>query len=117
MPGGVDIKTFVVLDLETNGFPSENFNTCSVTEFSMYAFSAECLINNDIYFKQFLKEVSTKKVDVFRVPPELPRVLHKITLMMRPRGLIQSSAEKVTGERFINPSNSLYFFLFFSKGL
>ncbi|XP_065357043.1 uncharacterized protein LOC135951330 [Calliphora vicina] len=98
MSESVDIKTFVVLDLETNAFPSENFNTCSVTEFSIYAFSAECLINKDVYFKRFLQELSAEGVDDFHQgPPDLPRVLHKLTLMIRPSGLIQQSAEDITG--------------------
>ncbi|XP_065357395.1 uncharacterized protein LOC135951639 [Calliphora vicina] len=93
-----EIKTFVVLDLETNGLPSQQFNTCAITELSLYTFSAKCLTDKDIDTKLALKDVTEEGVEGFdQQPPELPRVLNKLTLMINPRRMINPIAEKVTG--------------------
>lgn len=94
-----EIKTFVVLDLETNGLPSEQFNTCAITELSLYTFSAKCLSDKDIDTKLALKDATEEGVVGFgQQPPELPRVLNKLTLMVNPRRVIHPLAEQVTGE-------------------
>ncbi|XP_037809685.1 uncharacterized protein LOC119602318 [Lucilia sericata] len=95
-----DIKTFVVLDLETNGLPSQQFNTCAITELSVYAFSAKCLTDKDtVDTKEVLKDLTPEEgVEGFdQQPPELPRVLNKITLMINPMRMINPIAERETG--------------------
>ncbi|KAM7352677.1 uncharacterized protein ACRADG_005110 [Cochliomyia hominivorax] len=98
MAKSAEINTFVVFDLETNGLPSEQFNKCSITEISLYAFSAKCLTEREIDTKLLLKDVNEEGVEGYDLlPPELPRVLHKLTLMVNPRCMIFPSAERVTG--------------------
>ncbi|XP_023305487.2 uncharacterized protein LOC111687289 [Lucilia cuprina] len=95
-----DIKTFVVLDLETNGLPSEQFNTCAITELSVYAFSVKCLTDKDtVNAKEVLKDLTPEDgVKGFELqPPELPRVLNKLTLMINPMRMINPIAERTTG--------------------
>lgn len=95
-----EINTFVVFDLETNGLPTEQFNTCAITEISLYAFSAKCLrereLNTKVLLNNITEEDGVKSFDT--LPPELPRVLHKLTLMVNPRRMINPVGEKVTGE-------------------
>ncbi|XP_037809686.1 uncharacterized protein LOC119602319 [Lucilia sericata] len=91
------IQTFVILDLETNGLPREQFNKCAITEISLYAIAAKCLINKDDYSRLFLRGASKEEVRFNAQPPDLPRVLNKITLMVRPGVPISSISEKVTG--------------------
>ncbi|XP_061390246.1 uncharacterized protein LOC133325518 [Musca vetustissima] len=103
------IKTFVVFDLETNGLPNEQFNTCSITELSMYAFSTDCLNRDNV--QQDIKETGKKlrrdelmdgiacldDGDTAIEIPELPRVLHKLTLMINPMRMIFPESERITG--------------------
>lgn len=94
------IKTFAVFDLETNGLPWEQFNKCSITELSIYAFSAECLkvdVQRDVAVLRPNEGMEGITSFAFE-PPKLPRVLHKLTLMVNPRRMIQPEAERLTGK-------------------
>ncbi|TMW49644.1 hypothetical protein DOY81_005290 [Sarcophaga bullata] len=88
-----NIKSFVVFDLETNGLPSHQFNKCSITEISLYGFS----VNNVYDTKKILKDVEAGVEELVERPPELPRCLHKLTMMVNPLRAIHPDAEKVTG--------------------
>lgn len=104
----VEIATFAVIDLETNDLPQFQFNKCGITELSIYAFSAKCLNGKTRTTLALLQEniveleSSIESNDSFdkEIPqiPELPRVLHKLTLMINPRRLICEIAEKTTSK-------------------
>ncbi|XP_075149707.1 uncharacterized protein LOC142223752 [Haematobia irritans] len=91
----INIKTIVVVDLETNGLPWEQFNTCSITELSIYAFSASCL--EDKTKEEIVKTGIDGITSFSQCPPELPRVLHKLTLMINPKRMIHPESERITG--------------------
>uniref|UniRef100_A0A1A9V1B6 Exonuclease domain-containing protein n=1 Tax=Glossina austeni TaxID=7395 RepID=A0A1A9V1B6_GLOAU len=90
------IATFAVIDLETNGLPDLQFNKCSITELSIIAFSSEYEEEKQTEGQSttFGKEdhlLSRNSI------PELPRALHKLSLMVNPLGSICPEAEKETG--------------------
>lgn len=90
------IKSFVVFDLETNGLPSHQFNTCSITEICLYGFSAHNVFNLDNNTKNVLEGAEGLDELVSR-SPDLPRCLHKLTMMINPLRIIYPEAEKITG--------------------
>lgn len=93
-----DIKTIAVIDLETNGLPWEQNNTCAITELSIYAFSAACL--TDTHEDEIVLRLNDDMDVIEKVgvkPPELPRVLHKITMMINPVKDIDPVAAKMSG--------------------
>lgn len=99
------IKSFVVFDLETNGLPEQQFNACSITELSMYAFSSECLKQCALDAQDYVKKFKTDDLmeGIARLDveiPELPRCLHKLTLMVNPMRMIHPEVERITGEYF-----------------
>ncbi|XP_073823265.1 three-prime repair exonuclease 1 [Musca autumnalis] len=92
------IKSFVVFDLETNGLPNEQFNKCSITELSMYAFSSQCLKDAKDQVINLKEDDLMDGITSLNVPvPELPRVLHKLTLMVNPMRMIHPESERITG--------------------
>uniref|UniRef100_A0A1I8MAA6 Exonuclease domain-containing protein n=1 Tax=Musca domestica TaxID=7370 RepID=A0A1I8MAA6_MUSDO len=96
------IKSFVVFDLETNGLPEQQFNACSITELSMYAFSSECLKQCALDAQDYVKKFKTDDlmVGIARLDveiPDLPRCLHKLTLMVNPMRMIHPEVERITG--------------------
>ncbi|XP_061390461.1 three-prime repair exonuclease 1-like [Musca vetustissima] len=90
------IKTIAVIDLETNGLPWQQRNTCAITELSIYAFSSACLSGHkeDSLFKELDDDLQIAEK---RQPPMLPRVLHKITMMINPNKEIHPDAAKMSG--------------------
>ncbi|XP_005175049.1 three prime repair exonuclease 2-like isoform X1 [Musca domestica] len=98
MSNGSDeiIKTIAVIDLETNGLPWQQGNTCAITELSIYAFAATCLSGHKE--ESLLRELDDDLQIVEKIqPPMLPRVLHKITLMINPNKEIHPEAAKISG--------------------
>ncbi|KAL9924797.1 three-prime repair exonuclease 1 isoform X1 [Glossina fuscipes] len=89
------IATFAVIDLETNSLPDLQFNKCSITELCIFAFSSK--------FEAKQTERQTTSVGKGnnwlsqKSIPELPRVLHKLTLMVNPRRKIWPETENITG--------------------
>lgn len=71
----LNIKTFVFLDIETTGLPSQEHNKTKMTELSMIAVQ-----ENHI------------RLGVF------PRVQNKLNLCFNPRKLISFEAEELTGK-------------------
>ncbi|XP_058985860.1 three prime repair exonuclease 2-like isoform X2 [Musca domestica] len=97
MSNGSDeiIKTIAVIDLETNGLPWQQGNTCAITELSIYAFAATCLSGHKE--ESLLRELDDDLQIVEKIqPPMLPRVLHKITLMINPNKEIHPEAAKIS---------------------
>ena len=95
-----NIKTFVVFDLETNGLPNHQFNKCSITEISLYGFSVNNVYNVGADTPKILKDVETGVEELAKSSPELPRCLHKLTMMVNPLRAIHPDAEKVTGKAY-----------------
>lgn len=73
-----EIKTFVFFDLETTGLPDYECRKTKITEISLVACARSHLLE-------------TKRGN-------LPRVLHKLTLCVNPRRLIQCQSTAITGE-------------------
>uniref|UniRef100_T1GPN5 Exonuclease domain-containing protein n=1 Tax=Megaselia scalaris TaxID=36166 RepID=T1GPN5_MEGSC len=71
-------QSFAVFDLETNTLPGCG-RRVNITEFTIYAVS-----RND-----FITESSLDK--------KIPRIVHKLNLVVRPLGPIDPTAEKITG--------------------
>lgn len=71
------INTYLFFDLEATGLPEFEFNRTKITEISMIACSKKHILE-------------TKR-------NEIPRVLHKLTLCVSPRKLIQPEATIITG--------------------
>ncbi|XP_013106408.2 uncharacterized protein LOC106086324 [Stomoxys calcitrans] len=97
-----NIKTLAVIDLETNGLPWEQFNVCSITELSVYAFSAQCLTDKaaENHANKNAKSSCGGMdgiADLSKEIPDLPRVLHKLTLMVNPQRMIHPESERITG--------------------
>ncbi|XP_073821220.1 three prime repair exonuclease 2-like [Musca autumnalis] len=91
-----EIKTIAVIDLETNGLPWQQGNTCAITELSIYAFSSSNLrgYKEDSLHQQLDDDLQiSEKFE----PPMLPRVLHKITMMINPEKSIHPDAAKMSG--------------------
>uniref|UniRef100_A0A1I8PQ47 Exonuclease domain-containing protein n=1 Tax=Stomoxys calcitrans TaxID=35570 RepID=A0A1I8PQ47_STOCA len=93
-----NIKTIAVLDLETNGLPWQQNNTCAITELSIYAFPATFLKDNneDAIVLQLNDDMDVIENMTVK-PPEMPRVLHKMTMMINPEGPIHPVAAKMSG--------------------
>ncbi|KAK7867063.1 hypothetical protein R5R35_005694 [Gryllus longicercus] len=70
------INTFVFLDLETTGLPSEEHNKTKITELALVAASRE---------------------NINATPCGIPRVTHKLTLCCNPFRMINPTATNVTG--------------------
>lgn len=103
--GQEPIATLAIIDLETNDLPTYQFNQCGITELSIFAFSADCINcsiaeeiqqrfnskndKNNLTFWDLLQESSEV--------PKLPRIMHKLTLMVNPLRRIANLAEKITG--------------------
>ncbi|XP_041985263.1 uncharacterized protein LOC121737665 [Aricia agestis] len=71
------INTFVFMDIETTGLPSEECNKTRITEISMIAAQRDHLLDTR--------------------PGATPRVQHKITFCLNPGRLIYPSCSEVTG--------------------
>ncbi|KOB65683.1 Three prime repair exonuclease 1, partial [Operophtera brumata] len=71
------VATYVFLDLETSGLPSEEFNKTKITELSMVAVKRLHLLDTR--------------------PGSVPRVQHKLTLCFNPRRQISDEGSKITG--------------------
>ncbi|XP_037961231.1 uncharacterized protein LOC119690280 [Teleopsis dalmanni] len=80
-----EIKSFAVFDLETANLPCYNYNKGTITEISIYGFSANVL-----------SQCKQNKPTNNEIPAN-PRVLHKLTLLINPQSLIAPKAEKLTG--------------------
>lgn len=88
-------KTFVFFDIEATGLPDLEFNRTKITELALVACS-----------KVELEKYAKGK---------MPRVLHKLTICVNPRKVIQLDSSKITGENFSMPNWSSHvngFFLF-----
>lgn len=97
----IPIATMAVIDLETNDLPTYQFNQCGITELTVYAFSVNCLNHHSIR-EMVQKRASANNGDYLEEPgsiPKLPRVLHKLTLMVNPLRRISDMAEQLTGTR------------------
>lgn len=70
----INIKTFVFLDIETTGLPSQEHNKTKLTELSMIAVQADHI-----------------RLGVF------PRVQNKLTFCFNPRKMVSLGAEELTG--------------------
>lgn len=94
------IATFAIIDLETNELPCYQFNQCAITELSICAFSVDCFNPCSFGAKTNIAKDSGSDgvgaADAPKVPP-LPRVMHKLTLMVNPLRRISDVAEKLTG--------------------
>ncbi|XP_075161633.1 three prime repair exonuclease 2-like [Haematobia irritans] len=91
------IKTIAVIDLETNGLPREQNNTCAITELSLYAFPASALrdTNEDEIILHLNDDMDVIEKRALQ-PPQLPRVLHKMTMMINPGKEIHPVSTKMT---------------------
>lgn len=72
-----DIKTFIFVDIETTGLPTEEHNKSKITELSMIAVQAQHI-----------------SLGVF------PRVQNKLSLCFNPRKMVSLEAERLTGYTF-----------------
>lgn len=76
------IKTFVFFDLESTGLPEFEFYKTKITELSFVACATEHLRASNIQLGS----------------DDLPRILHKLTVCLNPRKMIQPKATDISGK-------------------
>ncbi|BET00477.1 three prime repair exonuclease [Nesidiocoris tenuis] len=73
----IEIRSYIILDLETTGLPSTHYGETKITELSLLAVMKSHFSDTD--------------------PFKIPRVQNKLTVCFHPRRHIDTGAERVTG--------------------